>query len=234
MTITAHSIAQVLAMILQALNLFAGIVPVKYQPFVALGIALVQAALAWYNHYYTPQGTKIVAALFLALFLCGSAQAQTQAPPTPMFSVSTQAMALRIGGQTVPGADAIGTFTLIDKNENLIQLQTDNILAPAINLQAYLGGVKAYPYFLSKPLEKTTLSSVKPYIHVALGIVRNVPAVGNATQHYAALAGGGFDFKVNDAFSLGPRIEYFNAPGFGSGPHGVAVSANLTLVLKSK
>jgi hypothetical protein len=148
----------------------------------------------------------------------------------PLFSVSTQAVAVRISGQTQPGTDAIGTLNLT-KN---LQLQSDNILVPGINLQAYLGGVKYYPAALAKPLAKTTLSSVKPYVHAALGIVRNVPATGDAKQHYSALGGAGFDYQVNGTFSFGPRVEYFNAPGFGPHPNGVAVSANLTVVLGKK
>ncbi len=156
--------------------------------------------------------------------------AQTNPAPTPLFSVSTQALGLRIGGQTVAGTDAIGSFNLTPN----LQLQSDNILAPANDFQGYFGGVKYYAPFLAKPFAKTSLSSVKPYVHAALGVVRNVPANGPTQQHYGALAGAGFDYQVNSTFSLGPRVEYLNAPGFGPGPHGVAVSANLTIVLGSK
>lgn len=161
--------------------------------------------------------------LAVALLFASSVWAQD----SPLFSVSTQAVAVRIGGQTQPGTDAIGSLNLT-KN---LQLQSDNILCPGINLQAYLGGVKYYPSLFTKPLAKTTLSSIKPYVHAALGVVRNVPATGDAKQHYSALAGAGFDYSVNGTFSFGPRLEYFNAPGFGPHPNGVAVSANLTVVL---
>lgn len=156
--------------------------------------------------------------------------AQTPAP-TPLFSVSTQAMALRIGGQTVPATDAIGTFYLT-KN---LALQSDNILAPGNDLQAYLGGVR-YNFNLDKYLAKTNIpkGTFLPYVHAAVGIVRNVPSVGQDQQHYSVLAGGGFDYDPTgqSRFSFGPRVEWFNAPGFGH-PNGLAISANLTVVLGS-
>jgi hypothetical protein len=45
----------------------------------------------------------------------------------------------------------------------------------------------------------------------------------------------GFDYDPlgTGRFSFGPRVEYFNAPGFGPGPHGIVVSANLSFVLGS-
>ena len=221
-------------MVLQALNLFAGIVPPKYQPYVALAIAVVQAILAWYNHYFTPSGARIVTGLLLALFLSSGTKAQTTSPPTPIFSVSEQAVGVRIGGQTVAGSDSIGTYTLLnDSKVGMLQLQSDNILCPAINLQSYQGGVKIYPQFFQNLFSKTTLN-VAPYFHGSFGIARNVPAVGPTQQHYAAMADAGFDYKVNSTFSFGPRFGYANLPGFGSSPHGMIFSANLTVVLGSK
>lgn len=174
----------------------------------------------------------------LFILWASSATAQTNPPtePTPLFSVSTQAVAIRIGGQTVPGTDAVGSFNLTPR----LQLQTDNTLAPANNLQQYVAGPKYYPSFLEKPFAKTSLAGIKPYIHGALGIVRNVPATGPSTQHYSANAGAGFDWLVNGTFSLGPLVEYMNAPGqcppgiAHCSPHGLRVSANLNFVLGKK
>lgn len=84
MTSKMHWIGQALAMVLQALNLFAGVTPVKYQPIVAFGVGVIQAAMALYNHYFTPQGTRIVTMIILALLLGGAANAQTPVtPPVP-------------------------------------------------------------------------------------------------------------------------------------------------------
>ena len=167
---------------------------------------------------------------FSFILFASSAIAQTNTAPTPLFSVSTQAVALRIGGQTVPGTDAVGQFNL----KPTLLLKSDNLLAPSNNFQGYYGGLRDYPSFLAKPFANTSLSSVKPYIEASFGIVRNVPATGIGTQHYSAIAGGGFDYNVNGTFSVGPRISYLNAPGFGPHPHGAIVSANLTFVLGKK
>jgi hypothetical protein len=47
---TSHSIAQGVGILLQVLNLVAGVVPPKYQPLTAALIAAVQAGVALYNH----------------------------------------------------------------------------------------------------------------------------------------------------------------------------------------
>lgn len=230
MTATHTIIIQVLLGLIALGNQATSVVPDKWKPVVTgivAAAAIIQARLA---HNWNPDGTSAkvaYAAKLLLLFLLLSVPTMAQ---EPLFSVSTQAVAVRIGGSTQPGTDAIGSFNLT-KN---LQLQSDNILCPGINLQAYLGGLKYYAPILAKPLAKTSLSSVTPYVHVALGIVRNVPATGSAQQHYSALVGAGFDYKVNNTLSFGPRVEYFNAPGFGPHPNGAAVSANLTVVLGKK
>lgn len=232
MTATHTIIIQVVIGLLALGNQAVNVVPDKWKPVVtgvlALG-AILQARLA---HNWNPDGTPASAGyvaklLILFLLLSGTAMAQTPATETPLFSVSTQAVAVRIGGQTSPGTDAIGSFNLTPT----WQLQSDNVLAPAINFQGFYGGVKGYLSFLSKPLAKTSLSSIKPYVHAMAGIVRNVPATGTAQQHYSFGADGGFDYQVNGTFSVGPRVGYLNAPGFGPHPHGALVSANVTVVL---
>lgn len=234
MTSTHTIIIQTVLALIQLGNALTSVVPDKWKTVVLGVVALAQIVQARLAHNSNPDGTPasmayVAKLLLLCLLLGSAAMAQTPAP-TPIFSVSTQAIAVRIGGQTVPGTDAIGSFNLTKD----VQLQSDNILAPGNGLQAYLGGVKYYAPFLSKPFAKTTLSSVTPYVHGAFGIVRNVPSTGATQQHYSALAGAGFDYKVNGMLSFGPSIEYLNAPGFGGSPHGVKVSANLTLVLGSK
>lgn len=208
----------------------AGQALIKQYPYLSgvAGAVITIAAL-----YHNP---KVTAAFLFVLLYCTGTMAQAPAPAdkTPIFSVSQQAVGVRIGGQTVAGSDSIGAYTLLqDSKVGMVQLQSDNILAPAINLQSYQGGVKIYPQFFQNLFAKTTLN-VAPYFHGAFGIVRNVPAEGATKQHYSALADLGFDYKVNNTFSFGPRFGYFNAPGFGSSPHGMMFSANLTVVLGSK
>jgi hypothetical protein len=60
MKISTHVILQILLLIAQYGNLVMGMAPPKVQPFVALALSAAQGALAWYNHYYTPQGAKII------------------------------------------------------------------------------------------------------------------------------------------------------------------------------
>jgi hypothetical protein len=238
-------VVQVLASICQVLNFASGMVPTKYQPIVLCALTVLQAVTGLISHYYNPDGTPVTSAyvakmLLLFLLAPALAMAQTVTPPPepapiPLFTVSTQAIAVRIGGQTVPGVDAVGTFNL---TKNLV-LQSDNILAPANDLQAYLGGIRYnLDSLLNKYVAKTTIppNTFQPYVHAALGIVRNVPATGPSQQHYSALAGGGFDYDPlgTGRFSFGPRVEWFNAPGFGPHPNGLAVSAQLTFVLGSK
>lgn len=62
MTVKMHLLYQGLTLGAHAVNLFSGVVPAKYQPFVSLALALVNAGLAWYNHYFNPDGTPAQAA----------------------------------------------------------------------------------------------------------------------------------------------------------------------------
>ena len=58
MTVKLNIVAQVLAFVLQGLNFASGAVPVKYQPWIAFGIAVVQAGIALLAHYQNPDGTN--------------------------------------------------------------------------------------------------------------------------------------------------------------------------------
>jgi hypothetical protein len=45
-----HALIQILAIVLQLLNVLSGTVPAKYQPIIAGLLAAAQAAVALYNH----------------------------------------------------------------------------------------------------------------------------------------------------------------------------------------
>ena len=117
MTSNMHWVYQILTLILHGVNLFGGVVPTKYQAIVAFVLALVNAGLGLYNHYFTPAGARIVAAFLLALFLGASAQAQTvttaPAPqPTQHFTLSGSVVSYMGPGGTAPASIADGYFNL--------------------------------------------------------------------------------------------------------------------------
>lgn len=60
MKVSTHVILQALGFVVSIGTLVSGQVPPKYQPYIVLVVSAAQGLLAWWNHYYTPQGTKIV------------------------------------------------------------------------------------------------------------------------------------------------------------------------------
>lgn len=108
MTSKMHWVYQLLAGLLQVLNLFGGIVPPKYQPFVAFAIAVVQAGLGLYNHYFTPAGARITAAILLFLALCSPGFAQISAPAQQHFSLSGSAVSFMGPNGSAPASIADG------------------------------------------------------------------------------------------------------------------------------
>lgn len=61
MKVSTHVILQVLGLIISVGTVVqnGAFVPTKYIPFVVLIVSAAQGLLAWFNHYYTPDGTKI-------------------------------------------------------------------------------------------------------------------------------------------------------------------------------
>lgn len=62
MNLTTHlSLQATLLALLTALTKYGdalnGIIPAKYQPYLQLVIGLAMSGLAWYNHYYNPDGS---------------------------------------------------------------------------------------------------------------------------------------------------------------------------------
>lgn len=166
----------------------------------------------------------------LSLLFCVAAFGQnaTAPPPSaptpkPLFAVSTQALGIHIGGQTVPGTDEIGSINI--KNDALggdWWLQSDNVLfssacttCTALSGQLYLGGTKYYSHYLANLAGGTGISGNTPYFHAAIGVSRNSPTVGSVSQHIAGMFDAGFDYNVNGTFSLGPRAGALLAHGFG-------------------
>lgn len=110
MTSKMHWVYQILATLLQGINFFGGVVPAKYQPFVAFALILVQGGLGLYNHYYTPAGARIAATILLLLILCSPGFAQTQ-----HFSLSGSVIGYLGPGGSTPSSIADGYFNLTQR-----------------------------------------------------------------------------------------------------------------------
>lgn len=85
MKLNTQLIFQGLTLAGHGINMFSGLVPAKYQPYVALLLALINAGLGWYAHYYNPDGTPAQAAwvaklLILFLLLSVPTMAQSTDP----------------------------------------------------------------------------------------------------------------------------------------------------------
>jgi len=57
MPVWIHVVLQALGFIVSTGTVVTNMVPPKYQPYVVLVISAAQGALAWYNHYYNPDGS---------------------------------------------------------------------------------------------------------------------------------------------------------------------------------
>lgn len=171
---------------------------------------------------------RIVVVLGLLLLAATVASAQTDGPTNAgKFSITANAVALPGGGQTVAATDVGGTFAVT----NHLSFRSDNLLAPANDLQGYFGGVQ---YFLptAKLLKKTTLNakSFQFYLTGSVGVERIVPATGPNKQHIGVLAGGGanFDPTGSGKFSLNLfEVRYARLPGIAQNT--AIVSSGLTL-----
>lgn len=58
MRLRTNIFAQITGLGLQALNIWGGLIPPKYQGFVAMGVALAQGLTAQKAQYSNPDGTK--------------------------------------------------------------------------------------------------------------------------------------------------------------------------------
>lgn len=234
MTTKTHWIGQILATLLQILNMASGLVPAKYQAYVAFGLTVVQAGMGLYNHYYNPDGTPAAVAyvaklLLLFLLLSVPAMAQTSAPQTQTFNVSIGASALGLTSskQADTGTDIVINFNLKGK----LDLRSDNILSPGPGLQFYGGGFQ-YP-FLDKQLAKTNLKGLQPYVTGSVGVDRIVPATPTPApqSHIGFLVGGGLNYKNSSGIVVNlVEVRYADFPGYGRKP---VVSGGLSYVFGS-
>lgn len=150
---------------------------------------------------------------------------------TPQFfSFTSQATVLRLNGQSTPGTFMFGAVALTPT----IGIGPESFLAPGINSQYYGGAVHKSLSF-EKAISKTQLpkKSFQAYAHASFGIDRNVPATGNATQHYAGFLRGGLNYDPTGSGKF--TVNLFDAgaaylPGFPTiGPPTVHGNWGLTV-----
>ena len=62
MKVWLHVTLQILGFVGSAGTLVLPQIPDKYKPFIVLAISAAQGLLAWFNHYYNPDGTPAAVA----------------------------------------------------------------------------------------------------------------------------------------------------------------------------
>jgi len=229
---------QLVGLVGQAGNIYAGIVPAKYQPLVALGLTVAQGISAWYAHNYNPDGTPASTAfvktsdsktpaapviiLLASLFAASGLRAQTTTPPdvSTLFAVKTTVMNLHIAGQNNPGTDLSGSYLFMSHGKTDFLAVTDSLLVPGNNFQGYYGGL-GLAWQPDRLFSKTNLPKNSFQVYGALegGIARNVPASGTSTSkpsffthaglNYDPTHTGKFSINVVDGgFVYAPNLGY--------------------------
>lgn len=177
---------------------------------------------------------KSVLVVVVALLAVSVAVAQevTQPPPNPStnapsFTLSASVLSLPSGNQTSAATDIGGTFAV---TPNLL-LRSDNILAPAVNLSAYCGGLE-YGLPAGKILAKTNLDPGHFQFYVTASGCQSRVTVGNTDPqvHFGYLGGGGvnYDPTGKGKFSINlAEVRYARLPGLSQNT--VIVSSGLRL-----
>lgn len=176
-------------------------------------------------------------AILCALFLyasCVPAQTATPAPapapvvaPTTTFSITSQAVALPGGEQTVAATIVGGTYAVTTN----LSIRNDNLMAPGNGLQAYFGGLQYY-LNAAKLLAKTTFANaIQPYITASMGVDIVSPANAPTQQHYSFLAGGGLNYDPSNTghFSVNLiEVRWAKLPGYANSTAVVASGVKLS------
>lgn len=134
----------------------------------------------------------------------------------PTFTLNASVLSMPGNGQTSAATDIGGTFAV---TQNLL-LRSDNILAPAVNLSAYFGGVQ-YALPTAKILAKTNLDPAHFQFYLTGSMGQSRVTVGDTPTltHFAALAGGGvnYDPSGKGKFSLNLiEARYAHLPGLSN------------------
>jgi len=182
-------------------------------------------------------GTRILVGV--SLFLLGmagglpaGAQTTSTAASYQTFSLTGQAIALPGNHQTVAASVSGLTFTPTPN----FDLREDNVLVPGTNLMGFFGG---FNYRL--PAISTALNNVSPtlngysfqfYLTGSAGVDRISPPAGSSlpvAQHYAFLAGIGFNYKLSKggAWTFGGEARYAKLPGYANNTAIIGVGPTL-------
>ena len=200
MTSKMHWVYQGLAVLLHAINLFGGVVPTKYQALVAFALALVNAGLGLYNHYFTPAGARI-AALFLLFLFPSFARAQAVAPaPTQHFSLSGSVVSFMGPGGAAPASIADGYFNLTPNfSVGYQQITVPSIASARLGMGAYS---KPLSSWAGKRLtKKFVFDATKINVTLLVGVGKLTQSIDNV-NHIAETAGVCVDYPVGGNVSI--------------------------------
>lgn len=232
MTSKTHWVGQALAMILQALNLYGGMVPGKYQPWVAFSIAVVQAAMGLYNHNFTPQGTKIAALLLMVLLLPVIAGAQTpvtpaQLPPLPDIPITHVSVSASFTGYDSNGkmvAANIDTFGVaIYRNAAATQgfnVSYEHIAIPDLGQRWELG---LGSYWFNLPKVKGVLFDTSNFVATVSAGAGKLLSASDGNR-FAYTVSPSITYPIAGHMAWTVSYQYLRATG-GPGP-GIAGAVN--------
>lgn len=145
----------------------------------------------------------------------------------PSFTLSASVLSLPGGNQTSAATDIGATFAVTPR----FLLRSDNILAPAVNMQSFFGGVE-YRLNTHKILGQTNLDETHFgfYVTASAGQARITVGTNPEQTHFAALAGGGVNYDPTGSgkFSINlAEVRWAKLPGLSNST--VIVSSGLKL-----
>lgn len=139
------------------------------------------------------QCISVAVLLILSVAAFGQTVATTPNPSTTAatFTLNASILSLPANNQTSAATDIGATFAVTPK----FLLRSDNILAPAVNLSAYFGGVQ-YALPTAKILAKTNLDPMhfQFYLTGSMGQSRITVGSQPTQTSIAALLGGGINY----------------------------------------
>jgi hypothetical protein len=171
---------------------------------------------------------KAVASFAVLIALCSLSFAQVPNPdPAPgsntTFSLNLTPVTLPGGHQSVTGVES-GIALTITPSFDIKEMNLNNS-----SFGFYGGG---FNYRL--PVLSTALNNASPNINglafqfYLTGSVGAITAVGGPTGgHWGELVGGGADYFLNNAWSLGAEVQYARLPGYANNTYLVSIGPKI-------